>query len=1489
MKDESKNGSKRVILVVIFLLSALLTNGTAAFAQSPPTNPPFQPAGPPPRPTQPPPPDPSLTAHTYTQAPTPTTYQPQPLNGIAPYFFPGTNYQNYFPSPLMWSYFGLSEVMTNPNDCTQFDWTIFDEALDESAVYGRQMVFRFYLEYPGGTGSHPANATPQCLINQGVTMQTNPYWGSVHPIWDDPRTIQCLEDFITAFAARYDTDGANGGPDPRIAYMTAGLIGLWGEWHEWPYDGEVDSPNMMASASTVQAIVSTYQQAFHNIQLEIRYAYLAGVVADTTIGLHDDSWDYREYNNGVLCGDTLPESLGGCSYAFLQYELDYGLENRWITQSIGGEARPEIQGSIYSSWPNGNGQVDNPKAATELSHVVWLLNQDGADSGYSPTDPNIIAGVGEMGYKFYVPQANFNNSVNTNFNVGVTIENLGVSPFYYPWTVILGLQNSSGTVVQTFNTTWDLRTIQPVSIRAFPDWNVGADPTYISYGWPMNFETTINSSGVAAGTYNLVMRVVNPLEAVTQAILESRGPAEGMQAYIPEDYYRPPPPFYFWNTNFSNGWLNLGSITLSGTCSGNCTPPTPPTLVVGGVTSSTVALSWSGATDKVGVTGYYVDRNGVQIANVTGTSYTDAGLAAATQYTYTVYAYDAAGNVSTASNAVTATTSLPSTPPAPTLSSTGTTTTTVSLSWTTVNDVNGGITYKVDRGSTQVASGLTSTTYTDTGLTPATQYTYTVYATDSKSNVSPASNSITATTVAASAPPPAPTLSSGAVTNSSVALSWSAVTDTAGVTGYEVFRSSTMVASVAGTTYTDTGLMSSTQYSYTVEAMDAAGNHSAASNTVTVTTLAANVFLYEADDPASQLSGGAKVQACSGCLDGNDVGYIGNNSGILVMNPSVVNGGSYTLAIAYVNGDSSARSAQISINGGSSTTYSFSPTGSWSTPGTYTLPSSITLTAGKNSITVSNSSGWAPDIDHITLTLTSSATTPPTAPGNLTAGAVTSTSVALSWTASTSSDSTVSGYYVYRGSSLVATVTGTSYTDTALTPSTQYSYTVKAFDAAGNVSAASNTVTVTTAAAASGPPAPTLSSTGVTSTTVSLSWNAVTDSAGVTGYEVYRGSTQIATVTGTTYTVTGLTASTTYTFSVYAVDASGAVSPQSNVVSATTAASATTISIEAEASTNTLAGGAVVQNCSGCSGGKDVGYIGNNSGTLTFNFSVSTAGSYNLTIAYVNGDSSARTAQISVNGGTAQTVSFAPTGSWTTPNNLTLSSPISLNSGANTIEFSNSSSWAPDIDKITLTLTGSGSTTPPTPPTLTAGTVTATTVALSWSGSTDPLGIAGYYVYRGSSQIANVTGTSYTDSGLASSTQYTYTVKAYDSAGNISVASNAVTVTTLAGSMGSCHISYSIQSSWSTGFDAAINITNSSSSAITSWTLTWTWSGNQQLTQANGSTGSQSGQNVTLTSLSWDGSIAANSTLSGDVSIAGSYSGTNNNPTVFYLNGTQCQ
>jgi chitodextrinase len=190
----------------------------------------------------------------------------------------------------------------------------------------------------------------------------------------------------------------------------------------------------------------------------------------------------------------------------------------------------------------------------------------------------------------------------------------------------------------------------------------------------------------------------------------------------------------------------------------------------------------------------------------------------------------------------------------------------------------------------------------------------------------------------------------------------------------------------------------------------------------------------------------------------------------------------------------------------------------------------------------------------------SSDTTPPSAPTSLTSPSHTSSSVALSWGASTDNVG-VTGYRVYRNGTQVGTPTGTTFTDSGLTASTTYTYTVKAADAAGNLSAASNSLNVTTSAATGDttpPSAPAnLASPSHTSSAVALSWSASTDNVGVTGYRVYRNGTQVGTPTATSFTDTGLAASTTYTYTVKAIDAAGNLSAASNSLNATTSAATT--------------------------------------------------------------------------------------------------------------------------------------------------------------------------------------------------------------------------------------------------------------------------------------------------------------------------------------------
>jgi hypothetical protein len=102
----------------------------------------------------------------------------------------------------------------------------------------------------------------------------------------------------------------------------------------------------------------------------------------------------------------------------------------------------------------------------------------------------------------------------------------------------------------------------------------------------------------------------------------------------------------------------------AGSTLGDTTPPTVPTnLSASAVSQSQINLSWSPSTDNVGVAGYQVFRNGTMIGNSSGTSFSDTPLSASTTYTYTVTAFDAAGNVSAQSLPASATTLPPGIPP----------------------------------------------------------------------------------------------------------------------------------------------------------------------------------------------------------------------------------------------------------------------------------------------------------------------------------------------------------------------------------------------------------------------------------------------------------------------------------------------------------------------------------------------------------------------------------------------------------------------------------------------------------------------------------------------------------------------------------------------------------------------------------------------------------------------------------------------------------
>src|SRR3989441_1076687 len=188
-----------------------------------------------------------------------------------------------------------------------------------------------------------------------------------------------------------------------------------------------------------------------------------------------------------------------------------------------------------------------------------------------------------------------------------------------------------------------------------------------------------------------------------------------------------------------NGVGEAETSNATGNTPADTTPPSTPTGLTAAAAGSTGAnLSWGASTDNVGVTGYIVRRNGVQVATPAATSYTDTGLSVGT-YSYTVAARDAAGNISpnSATASVTiADTTAPTTPTGLTAAAAGSTG--ANAPWAASTDNVGVTGYIVRRNGVQVATPAT-TSYADTGLSAATTYSSTMAALSAADKILPPS------------------------------------------------------------------------------------------------------------------------------------------------------------------------------------------------------------------------------------------------------------------------------------------------------------------------------------------------------------------------------------------------------------------------------------------------------------------------------------------------------------------------------------------------------------------------------------------------------------------------------------------------------------------------------------------------------------------------------------------------------------------------------
>jgi chitodextrinase len=267
-------------------------------------------------------------------------------------------------------------------------------------------------------------------------------------------------------------------------------------------------------------------------------------------------------------------------------------------------------------------------------------------------------------------------------------------------------------------------------------------------------------------------------------------------------------------------------------------PTVPKGLTVTGKTYTSISLSWTASSDNLKVKGYQIFRDGKKISTSSKAVYTNSNLVPGVQYSFSVRAYDTAGNVSESSTVINAATlSDPQSPSAPEdLKSSAVTFTSVSLNWKPSTDNVGIKGYELYCNDKKVAS-TTAVFYEYKKLTPGIAYTIYIKAYDKAGNYSSKSNSVSVNTASdITAPAPPTGLKASSIAVSDVNLSWSPASDNVGVKGYDIIRDGVKVGTSSKTSYCSKGLFPGKSYTYTVRASDISGNLSNSSSPLKVNT-----------------------------------------------------------------------------------------------------------------------------------------------------------------------------------------------------------------------------------------------------------------------------------------------------------------------------------------------------------------------------------------------------------------------------------------------------------------------------------------------------------------------------------------------------------------------------------------------------------------------------------------------------------------------------
>ena len=450
-----------------------------------------------------------LTQHEIAPGETPEV---NPLKGLFPY-----SGEVDFPHSLEWFYLPVNAVHLDEG---VFDWTALENKLNQVAARGHQAAIRFYYDHPGDV-----SGIPQFLLDAGVKVRSynepeDLGGGGLCPDYSDEKMRASMKEFIAAFGEAYDGD-------PRIGFITEGLLGFWGEWHNWPFDIDIadGKPDWTIPPEVYEEVYQAFDDAFDITCLMVREPKENVDNGKYRTGYHDDSFAYA----------TLSAANGGQEWSYMSKVINMGMQDAWQYAPIGGEVYPPLQSEYfmeeyYKVAPNPDtdpsADMVNRQdwdACVQESHASFLLC-DAIKNYTGTTRENAIEASKSLGYDMQVTTAWYADSMEDTgaLKLDLDIRNNGAAPFYYgheTWPVLIGVKQD-GVLVKQYRTEWDLCDIPAT-------------------GEAVSFTHEVEDHGLGGGEYTLCVKVQNPLQGGVAFRFANEGQGD-------------------------DGWLELGAFTVEG-------------------------------------------------------------------------------------------------------------------------------------------------------------------------------------------------------------------------------------------------------------------------------------------------------------------------------------------------------------------------------------------------------------------------------------------------------------------------------------------------------------------------------------------------------------------------------------------------------------------------------------------------------------------------------------------------------------------------------------------------------------------------------------------------------------------------------------------------------------------------------------------------------------------------------------------------------------